>query len=293
MNDQAPWTIHRLLNWTADYFRQGGADSPRLDAEILLSETLGCRRIDLYARFDQVPTAEHLAAFRALVRRRSAGEPVAYLVSRKEFYSLMFEVTPDVLIPRPETEQLVVETLDALRSRGDWTAPRVLDVGTGSGIIAVAVAKHHPTARLFASDLSEAALSVARRNAQRHGVEDRIEFRSGDLLEPWAGEEPLHVIVSNPPYIGLRERPGVGRTVKDFEPEIALFSGDTGSETVERLLAQAIPRLVEGGRLIVEISPVIAPRVRQLAQQASSAALLQIKRDLAGEDRVAIFGRNP
>ncbi len=238
MNDQAPWTINRLLNWTADYFQRSGSDSPRLDAEVLLSETLGCQRIDLYARFDQVPAAERLAAFRSLVRRRSAGEPVAYLVSRKEFYSLSFEVTPDVLIPRPETEQLVVEVLDAVKSQSAWDSPRILDVGTGCGIIAIAVVRHWPCAEVFASDLSQAAIEVARRNAQRLGVADKIEFRTGDLLEPWEGCEPFHVIVSNPPYIGQSERLSLDRSVVDYEPELALFStGPTGTEIIERLAA--------------------------------------------------------
>ena len=174
----APWTIGRLLNWTADFLRERGADSPRLDAEVLLAHARGCQRIELYTAFEEPASDELRTSFRELVKQRAAGKPVAYLVGKREFFSLSFDVTPDVLIPRPETETLVVKALDLLKQRANEAAipPRVIDVGTGSGAIAVAIAKRNKAAQVVAVDVSPAALAVARRNADKHGVAERIEF---------------------------------------------------------------------------------------------------------------------
>src|SRR4029079_17971183 len=196
-----PWTIGRLLSWTVDYLGKHGAENPRLDAEVLLAEARGCRRIDLYAAYGEVASEETRTAFRELVRRRAEGTPVAYLVGRREFYSLDFEVNSDVLIPRPETELLVVALLDRVKKQGagGWglgtgdpaSAPvsspqspvplQIADVGTGSGILAICAAKYVPNSRVTAIDISPAALAVARRNAERHGVADRITFVAGNI----------------------------------------------------------------------------------------------------------------
>ncbi len=289
MNDQEVWTIQRLLSWTADFFQRNGSDSPRLDAEILLGETLGCKRIELYTQFDRVPDPQQLAAFRGLVKRRVAGEPVAYLVSRKEFYSLPFRVTPDVLIPRPETEQLVVEVLDGVRAHAQWRQPRIVDIGTGSGIIAATLAKHLPQAQLFASDVSPAALEVARENARSLGVAERIEFRSGNLLEPWSDSAQFHVIVSNLPYIGLAEQPQIDKSVVDYEPHLALFStGPRGFEIIEQLAAAAPERLVAGGLLALEISPLISQEVQRILRSGVAWTDVAVRRDLAGHDRIVL-----
>ncbi len=177
------WTVGRLLQWTTDYLKGHGSDSPRLDAEVLLAEALGCQRIELYTTFDDVPGEEARTAFRELVRRRAEGTPVAYLVGRREFYSLSFRVTPDVLIPRPETELLVIRLFDLLDARPDPAARcTIADVGTGSGIIAVCAAKHRGNIRVTAIDRSAAALAVARANAVEHGVEKRIELVESDLF---------------------------------------------------------------------------------------------------------------
>jgi release factor glutamine methyltransferase len=243
----------------------------------------------LYTRFDQVPAAESLTKFREWVRRRAAGEPVAYLVEQKEFFALPLAVSRDVLIPRPETELLVVETLDRAKRLGTGVPPRIADVGTGSGNVAIALAKHLPQARIWAVDLSPEALAVARRNAAALGVEQQIEFVQGDLLQPLAGGEPFDFVVSNPPYIGTAERESLPVSVREYEPAEALFSsGPLGTEIVERLVVEAQRDLRPGGFLLVEISPIIAARVREFFGRQSGWSQTAIKKDLAGLDRVAI-----
>jgi release factor glutamine methyltransferase len=180
------WTVARLLTWTADFLKRRGSETPRLDAEVMLAHVLKWERIQLYTRFaDEVPD-EPRGRFRDLVRRRAEGSPVAYLVGRKEFYSLALEVSPAVLIPRPESEFVVVEFLAVTKG---MESPRAVDIGTGSGCLAIACAKGHPGAHFVAIDISEAALAVARRNAAQHGVVDRIDFRLGSCFEPVAGED--------------------------------------------------------------------------------------------------------
>ncbi len=185
-----PWTIGRLLNWTTDFLREKGVESPRLDAEVLLAAARGCQRIELYTAFDEPAPDALREKFRALVKERAAGKPVAYLVGRREFFSLAFEVTPDVLIPRPETELVVVRALDLAKQIDDGPL-EIADVGTGSGVLAVTLAKHLPQCRVTATDVSAAALAIAQRNAERHGVGGRIEWYEGDLLAPVDVEAPI------------------------------------------------------------------------------------------------------
>jgi release factor glutamine methyltransferase len=289
MNEAQPWTIQRLLTWTADYFRQKGSDSPRLDAEVLLAAILGCQRIDLYVRFDQVPGADELARFRALVQRRAAGEPVAYLTGHKEFFSVPLAVSPAVLIPRPETELLVVETLDQAKKVNLDRPLLIADIGTGSGNIAIALAKHLPEARIWGADLSPAAIDIAAKNAAVNELSQRCHFLQGDLLEPLAKHGPFDFIVSNPPYIGQAERATLPDSVVKFEPESALFStGPEGTEVIFRLIDESLDVLRPGGFLLLEISPIVAERVRSKIAQSAGWELVAIKKDLAGLERVAI-----
>jgi release factor glutamine methyltransferase len=257
------WTIGALLDWTARFLSRKGSEFPRLDTEVLLAQALGCRRIDLYGeRHGQIAPEETRRQFRELVRRRLDGCPVAYLVGRKEFFSLVFEVSPAVLIPRPDTELVVVECLNKARS---MSQPRVLDIGTGSGNIAVAVAKQLPAAQVTAVDLSAEALAVAGRNALRHGVENRIRFLQGDLFVPLAAGEEYDFILSNPPYIAQEELERLPPGVRDYEPRLALDGGPGGYAVFERLLAGAAEHLVKGGHLIVEIgSPQEEPARRRI-----------------------------
>jgi release factor glutamine methyltransferase len=259
----APWTVGRLLQWTADYLKSHGSDSPRLDAEVLLAKSLKCQRIQLYTAFDDQPSEEVRAAFRELVRRRAEGAPVAYLVGHREFYSLDFRVTPDVLIPRPETELLVIALLDLAKSRANAELT-IADVGAGSGIIAVCAAKHLPRCHVTAIDTSQAALVVAKSNAELHGVTGRIEFVHSDLFTGVAPENKFDFIISNPPYIASGDLNSLPVDVKNYEPHAALIAGPRGTEVIEALIAQSVDRLQSGGYLIMEISPMIHDRVSAL-----------------------------
>lgn len=286
-NPANPWTLKRLLEWTTDYFTDSESDSARLDAEVLLAAALKCQRIELYTRFAEVPPDEPLKLFREWVKRRAAGEPVAYIVGYREFYSLRFKVTPAVLVPRPETEHVIVEALEACKS---FDKPvRIIDVGTGSGCIAVTLAKQlESDYAIAATDISLEALAVARENAATHGVDARIRFYEGDLLDALpAGSKPVHLIVSNPPYIGRNEAETVEQQVKDFEPDAALFAGETGTEIIARLIPQAAAMLLPGGRLIFEASPAVMDRCVELVQQ-SPLEFVEVIDDFAGLKRLVV-----
>jgi release factor glutamine methyltransferase len=277
------WTVRRVLDWTTGHLKEHGSDTPRLDAEILLAHARGCKRIELYTRFDEPLTDAQRAVMRDLAKRRAKLEPVAYLVGHREFFSLDFRVTPDVLIPRPDTETLVVELLDAARP---LEAPRVLDLGTGSGCIAIAVAINLPPARITATDLSEAALAVARGNAGTHSVSDRIRFLQGDLFVPLETGEQFDVTASNAPYIANHERETLQNDVRKYEPHSALFAGPSGTEILFRIIDGAAARLVPGGTLILEISPEQAPAVRDRIESNGAYQDVRVIKDSAGLARV-------
>ena len=279
------WTVLRLLEWTKDYFTRSEIDSPRIAAEVLLSHVLNCQRIELYARYNQQPDDAQRQAFRALVKRAAAGEPVAYLVGSKEFYSLAFEVNANVLIPRPETEQLVERTLAHLKALGRGGA--VWDVCTGSGCIAVAVAHQAPGANVLATDLSAEALAVAERNAAAHDLADRITFARADLLDrAEAGAElaPFDVIVSNPPYVAEGDPvcPSIAH-----EPRMALYAGQTGMDCLAPLIESAGEHLGPDGRLIVEFGFAHADPVRDAILATGQFDEPHIYKDLQGIARVA------
>jgi release factor glutamine methyltransferase len=283
------WTIGRLLKWTADYLSQHGADSPRLEAELLLAAARGCQRIELYTAFDEVPPDAVRTSFRELVRRRAEGAPVAYLLGRREFFSLSFKVTPDVLIPRPDTEHLVLAALDLARTRAATGAGLLLaDIGTGSGAIAVALAKHLPEARVSAVDRSAAALVVAAENVATHGVGGRVTLVEGDLLGPFPAEPRFDLIASNPPYVSSAEWAALAPGVRDFEPRQALEAGPAGTEVIERLIPQAVERLKPGGWLLLEVSPMIEPQVVRLIVGRAELRSLPTRKDSAGLARVVI-----
>lgn len=293
------WTVGRLLNWTTDYLKKSGAPSPRLDAEVLLAEARGCPRIKLYTDFNEDVDDSIRGRFRELVKRRAEGTPVAYLVGRREFFSLSFQVTPDVLIPRPETEFVVIELLDVAAALGapggsrETPGPdgapirrplRVVDVGTGSGVIAICAALRLPEAEVAAVDLSPTALAVARANAEAHGVADRIEFVEGDLLASFSGP-PWDIIASNPPYVAEGDLEILPRDVRDHEPRLALVGGESGAELPCRLIDEAAPRLVPGGRLIFEFHPPLEQTLEErLAARGFDPP--KVVKDLAGMPRV-------
>lgn len=277
------WTVKRLLEWTTDYLKQHARQSPRLEAEILLADALGYQRIELYTNFDSEPSEEQRAKFRDFVKRRAAGEPVAYLVGHKEFFSLRFEVDKHTLIPRPETEQLVLEGLDWIKKHASDSNVRVCDLGTGSGAIAVALAKNASKAQVAAVDISPEALLVAEKNAKKHGVNERIEFVRSDLLKDVSG--PFEVILSNPPYVSRSEYEQLDAEVRNYEPQSALLAGENGTEIIERLLPEAHERLMSGGMLALELSPMIAKSVAALFSPTLWSEPRTLK-DLAGHERI-------
>lgn len=258
----APWTVLRLLDWTKAYLARADVPEPRLAAEVLLAHVLGCDRIELYARFDYRPRPDELAAYRRLVSRAHAREPVAYLVGTKEFYSMRFKVTRDVLVPRPETEILVSEAVGHLRARG--AGARMWDACTGSGCVAVAVAAQVAEVSVLATDISPAAVAVAAENAAAHGVADRVRCRVADLLslpDDCADFPPLDVITANPPYVPHGD--DIAKEV-EREPQIAIYAGASGYEMI-RPLIEAAPRfLAAGGALMMEFGLGQVDTVRDL-----------------------------
>jgi release factor glutamine methyltransferase len=307
MSTATSWTVGRLLQWTADYLKSRGSESPRLDAEILLAEALGCQRIQLYTTFEDVPSEEKRTAFRELVRQRAEGTPVAYLVGRREFYSLNFKIGPGVLIPRPESELIVVTLLDLAKQLPAPSPPaplpdgegrhsgalRIADVGTGSGILAVTLAKHLPAAQVVATDTSKTALAIAAENSRRHGVADRVQCVECDLLAGVEGEATFDFIVSNPPYVSAAEYEKLPRDVKNFEPQEALLAGPKGTEVIERLICQAAEWLRPGGHLLIEISPMIHAVVQTLLAAAPGLQPGPTVKDLARLPRVVQARRIP
>ena len=275
-----------MLQWTTEFLQQRGSDTPRLDAEVLLAKVKGCPRIALYTAFGDVAEDALRSEFRELVKQRAAGKPVAYLVGQREFYSLPFRVTPDVLIPRPETEFVLIGLLDQLKStpapEGGW---RIADVCTGSGILAVCLARYLSESKIVATDISPAALAIARENAERHGVAERIKFVESDLLSA-APQGLFHAVVSNPPYVTTAEMAELPPDVRDYEPRIALEAGPQGTEVIERLIPQAAERLDAGGALLIEVSPMIEPRVRDLLAADARLEVQSTLKDLASHPRV-------
>ncbi len=249
------WCIKALLETSTDYLLEKGIENARLNAEVLLAHQLHGKRISLYLNFDQPLTEEEVSGYRNLIRRRLAREPLQYITGNQEFWSLAFKVNPHVLIPRPETEILVEQ---AITLAGTFLeAPlHILDLGTGSGIISVTLAKEVPQSRVLATDISGEALGVAGMNAREHGVSDRIDFLQGDLFEPLTRRKPIfHLIASNPPYVCTHEIQGLLPEVALYEPQKALDGGTDGMDYLRRIIHQAPLFLYPGGWLLLEMSP--------------------------------------
>lgn len=283
------WTVLKLLNWTKEYLARAEVEEVRVAAEMLLARTLGCRRIDLYARFDYEPTPEQLAGFRGLVKRAADLEPVAYLVGHKEFYSLDFRVTSDVLVPRPETEALVTEAIGHLERLG--RPGRVWDVCTGSGCVGVAIASQRPDVTVLATDVSAPAVDVAAANANAHGLADRVRCRVADLLtlpEDCSDLAPFDVITANPPYVADGDE--IGPTVAR-EPHLALYAGETGLDVIRPLIAGAGGYLAPGGVFLMEFGLGQAPAVRDLIVATAQFAEPRILRDHQNIERTIVAVR--
>lgn len=329
MSTAEAWTVGRLLAWTAEYLKKNGSNSPRLDAEVLLAEARGCERIELYTAFTEEPTEPVRASFKEMVRRRAEGTPVAYLVGRKEFFSLSFEINPDVLIPRPETEHLVVEAIDrakilqpntnaptpatqppsqsvgtetpdrdASSGAGEGIKPRpkqsfkglrIADVGTGSGCVAIAIAKSLTDAQVTALEISPAAIALAQRNADRIGVASQVSIVQSNLLSAVV-DQCFDIVVSNPPYVAENEYEQLPTSVRNYEPRSALVGGPNGTEIIALLLTQAATCCRHGGWLLIEISPMIADSVRGMVDRTLWSEPTLVK-DLAGHVRIIAMAR--
>lgn len=277
------WTPLRLLEWTTRRFAGAGIDSPRLAAQILLAHALGIDRVQLYVQHDKPLGPDELGRYRELVRRRLAGEPVAYLTGRQEFWSLSLAVDARVLVPRRDTETLVELVLDQV----DRAAPlRIADLGTGSGAIALALARELPQARLVATDRSADALAVARENAARLGLADRVELREGDLFGALGGGERFDVLVSNPPYVASGAIDGLAPEVRR-EPRAALDGGPDGLDHLRRLAAGAAAHLAAPGGLVAfEHGFDQGGAVRALIDATGAFQPAATRADLAGQPRV-------
>jgi len=304
------WTIQKLLNWITDYFTRKGIDSPRLSAEILLGHVLGAKRIELYTRFDTVVEKRQLDILHGLVSRAGQNEPVAYLTGKTEFYSLELDVSPACMIPRPETELLVERAIEFLRARKaddslgrdplhrkvDTYARRrgphlVCDLCTGSGCIAVAIAKNFPDVRIIATDISAAALEVAAANVEKHQLKDKVTLLQGDLFEPLLSQfetAKLDLVVCNPPYVSAAEFESLDETVRCYEPRDALYAGEDGLGIYRRIAQEVEVFLQPDGALMLEIGYAQGPAVKDLLEKAGAFTQVRVEKDPQDNDRIVV-----
>lgn len=277
-----PWTVRSVIAWTQSDFERRGLDTPRLDADLLVAHALGLTRIKLFLDLDRPLIEQELTAIRALVERRRKFEPIAYILGQREFYGHRFEVTKDVLIPRPDTETLVERALKLLAK--DLPEGAVLDLCTGSGAIAVSVALGSDR-KVVATDLSREALAVAERNVRAHGLSERVELLHGDLFDALEAPASFAGITVNPPYIGADEMATLQPDVRDHEPHLALNAGADALSFYRRVASDAPRFLAARGALLVEVGMGQAEGVRALFE-AVGLVDLAIHRDLGGIERV-------
>jgi len=283
------WTIQKLLNWTTAHFTEKGLDSPRLSAELLLSHVVGLKRIELYTQFDKPVTKEQLDSLHDLVKRASQNEPIAHLIGKTEFYSLELDITPDCLIPRPETELLAERAIEFLRTRPGQQF--VCDLCTGSGCIAVAIAKNFANADIIATDICDAALNIATKNVEKHQLKERITLLCGDLFDPIIPQLDVgkfDLIVCNPPYVSVLEFEKLDKNVKDYEPKSALLAGADGLDIYCRIVEKVDQFLKPDAALMLEIGYSQGPAVRELLEQAGCFTKIKIEKDFHDNDRIAI-----
>ena len=283
------WTIQKLLNWTAEHLTKKGLDSPRLSAELVLSHVVGLKRIELYTQFDKPVTKEQSDRLHDLVKRAGQNEPIAHIVGKTEFYSLELDITPDCLIPRPETELLVERAIEFLRARTGKQF--VCDLCTGSGCVAVAIAKNFSNADIIATDICEAALKVAAKNVEKHQLGKRIRLLCGDLFDPLVPQldvDKFDLIVCNPPYVSAAEFEKLDKNVKDYEPKSALLAGADGLDIYRRIVEKVDDFLKPDAALMLEIGYGQGPAVRELLEKAGYFGKITIEKDLYDNDRIAI-----
>ena len=280
-NTGESWTILRMILWSAEYLKNKGVETGRLDAEWLLAAALGVDRLQLYLKYDRPLRSEEREAFKPLLRRRAGREPLQYIIGRTGFRELELKTDPRVLIPRPETEVLVQEVLD-WASAG---AESVWDMGTGAGAVALSLAVEGTWTRVVATDVSPEALSVAADNAERYDLGGHVEFREGSLFEPLEEGERFDVIVSNPPYIAEGEKGELQPEVRDWEPPEALFAGEDGLDVIRQLVAGAPKHLLSGGLLALECGLGQAEGIAADVQATGAFGAVRIRADLTGRPR--------
>jgi release factor glutamine methyltransferase len=282
-------TVHQRVADARERLRQAGIAQAEadLDARVLAQHLLSWDAAQFFASAQEQEPAGFARQYEAAIARRVSREPIAYVVGHREFWGLEFEVSPAVLVPRPETELIVEVALELLPAQSD--AGLIVDACTGSGCIAIALAVERPNLHVIATDVADAALAVARRNAERHDVADRVEFVRGDLLDPVG--RVCELIVSNPPYIAERDRASLPPEVRDYEPPVALFAGNDGLEVIKRLVADAPPRLRPGGHLVFEFGFGQGEAVNGLLAAAADFTAVQLRRDLQGIERTAVATR--
>ncbi len=289
--NKTAWKIGELLEWTTHFFSRSGIEDPRLSAELLLAHALGTTRMALYTQFDQFPSPEKVAAFRDLVRQRKEHTPVAYLIGKAWFFSMEIAVSPDVLIPRPDTETLVEQAIGIVRGNPGWETPDILDLCTGSGCIALALAKNLPTARIVATDISTKALAIAMANADRLQLAQRIGWCPGDLfaaVETLSPPMKFDLIVANPPYIPAHQIATLMPEVSRHEPHLALDGGPDGLAFFKRIAAAAPEWLKSGGMLMVETAFDQSAAVDEILLSIGHFMETRIARDVAGHQRCVV-----
>jgi release factor glutamine methyltransferase len=289
MSPSDPWTVRRILEWTTPFFTRKEVDSPRLSAELLLSHVLETPRIKLYTDYDRTLTPPQLATYRALVQRAAEHEPIAYLTNRAFFFGLELEITPDVLIPRPDTETLVENVLQLSRNSPGFEAPRILELCTGSGCISIAIASRMKNANILATDISEKALAVAQRNVARHNLSNQIALVQGDLfdaLKDIVDPQPFNLILANPPYIPSGQIAQLDRNVRDYEPRQALDGGPDGLTFLRRIVMGARERLLPGGRFFLEIAFDQSEQALGLLADVPDFDEVKVLKDTAANPRV-------
>jgi release factor glutamine methyltransferase len=282
--------VRSVLEWTTDYFSRNHIDSARLDAEVLLAHALGEDRLALYLHYQDEVASTALEAYRGLIRRRVHHEPIAYITGVREFYSIPLTVDPSVLIPRPETEHLVEHAVEHVRNHPEPERLGILEIGTGSGNLCIALARHLPGARIPSLDISFAAIQVAARNVRAHpDCSDRIHLLQGDLFECLHPERAkFHLIVSNPPYVPRESWDHLAPEVRDYEPRVALDGGHQGIEILGTIVSQAPTHLLPGGALILEIGEDQAEVLAGLVEATGHYRASRVLDDYAGKPRVLV-----
>ncbi|MDY6951623.1 MAG: peptide chain release factor N(5)-glutamine methyltransferase [Thermodesulfobacteriota bacterium] len=282
------WTILKLLKWTTDYFKSHQIEHPRAASEILLAHALGMARVDLYIQYDRPLEPQELEVFKGFIQRRLKREPVAYIVGEKGFWSLDLTVTPDVLIPRPETETLVEAALSLLPPEGPSRPLRILDLGTGSGAVAIALATERAGHRYYAIDSSYKAVAVAQHNAQRHGVEGDISFFQGHWFEALQEDRGrgFDLIVSNPPYVSQQDYETLPSEISQYEPPQALDGGADGLDAIRLIIEKAPGHMASGGWLLLEMGYDQAASIERLMAASGAYRDVSVIKDYSGLDRV-------